>query len=242
MSNKFSRRRFLVGGLIAGSGVALARDISGAVPLSSLRDGAPVPADVSVYTFFTAAEAAFVEATVARLIPADERGAGALEAGCAHFIDNQLAGAYGNAQGLYMHGPWPAGTPQQGYQSRQTPAEIYRAAIAAIDDDCREQFAGKTFAQLPAAEQDQQLTQLEQGKLDLGGIKSDAFFQRLLQNTVEGFFADPIYGGNRDMIGWKLIGFGGARYDYSDWVERHGEAYPLPPVGLKGRPEWTPKT
>ena len=47
------------------------------------------------------------------------------------------------------------------------------------------------------------------------------------------------YGGNRDMAGWRLIGFPGARYDYRDFVTRHGEPYPLPPVSLKGRPEWT---
>jgi gluconate 2-dehydrogenase gamma chain len=58
---------------------------------------------------------------------------------------------------------------------------------------------------------------------------------------MEGFFADPIYGGNRDMAGWKLVGFPGARYDYRDWVERHNEAYPLPPVSIMGRSDWTVK-
>ena len=55
-------------------------------------------------------------------------------------------------------------------------------------------------------------------------VKGAEFFALLLQNTQEGFFADPIYGGNRDMAGWKLVGFPGARYDYRDWVERHNEA------------------
>ncbi len=70
---------------------------------------------------------------------------------------------------------------------------------------------------------------------------AQAFFEQLLNNTREGFFADPIYGGNRGMVGWKMIGFPGARYDYRDWVERHNERYPLPPVGLGGQPEWTPR-
>ena len=52
---------------------------------------------------------------------------------------------------------------------------------------------------------------------------------------MEGFFADPIYGGNRDMAGWKMIGFPGARYDYRDWVSRHNERYPYPPVSIQGR-------
>jgi gluconate 2-dehydrogenase gamma chain len=60
-----------------------------------------------------------------------------------------------------------------------------------------------------------------------------------LQNVIEGFFSDPIYGGNRDMAGWKLIGFSGARYDQREFVLAYGKPYPLPPVGISGRPGWT---
>jgi gluconate 2-dehydrogenase gamma chain len=60
----------------------------------------------------------------------------------------------------------------------------------------------------------------------------------LLQNTLEGYFADPIYGGNRDLGAWRMIGFPGARYDFRPFVSRFGEAYRLPPVGLMGRSEW----
>jgi gluconate 2-dehydrogenase gamma chain len=60
-----------------------------------------------------------------------------------------------------------------------------------------------------------------------------------MANAMEGFFADPIYGGNRDMAGWKLIGFPGARYDYRDHVGKHNQPYPLPPVSILGRGEWT---
>ena len=56
-----------------------------------------------------------------------------------------------------------------------------------------------------------------------------------------GFFADPIYGGNRDMVAWKMIGYPGARYNYLDWVSRHNERFPLPPVSMTGRAEWTPE-
>ncbi|HEY2616600.1 MAG TPA: gluconate 2-dehydrogenase subunit 3 family protein, partial [Acetobacteraceae bacterium] len=80
---------------------------------------------------------------------------------------------------------------------------------------------------------------LEKGGVALATVSGRGFFDLLLQNTQEGFFADPVYGGNRDMVGWKMIGFPGARYDYRDWVERHNEKYPRPPVGIGGRPEWT---
>jgi gluconate 2-dehydrogenase gamma chain len=62
-----------------------------------------------------------------------------------------------------------------------------------------------------------------------------------MQNTVEGFFADPLYGGNKDMIGWKLIGFPGARYNYLPYVSQHGKKLALAPVGIEGRAAWTPQ-
>ena len=86
------------------------------------------------------------------------------------------------------------------------------------------------------------LAGLESGKIELKlapGFSSRAFFELMLQNTMEGFFADPLYGGNRDMAAWKMIGYPGARYNYLDWVNRHNEKYPLPPVSLAGRAEWT---
>ena len=72
----------------------------------------------------------------------------------------------------------------------------------------------------------------------MAGVNSKAFFQLLWQNTKEGFFADPVYGGNRNMVGWKMIGFPGARYDYRDWIDKHNQPYPLPPVGLADHPDW----
>jgi gluconate 2-dehydrogenase gamma chain len=203
------------------------------------------------FKFFTTAEAAFIDAAVARLIPADHLGAGAKEAGVTVFLDRQLAGPYGRAERWYMQGPWHDGTKSQGYQSRLSPAELYRAAIRFIDQHCRQQLGGKGFAELSTDQQDSVLKEIEKGKLkiaDIGphaveiegakGPDGDTFFAVLMQNTIEGFFSDPIYGGNRDMVGWKLIGFPGARYDYRPYVERHGEKLDLPPVGVRGRPEW----
>ena len=81
---------------------------------------------------------------------------------------------------------------------------------------------------------------LETGDIKLDKVKSKSFFEMLLQNTIEGFFSDPIYGGNRDMIGWKLIGFPGAHYDYRSYVKNHNERLSLAPVGIMGRPGWSP--
>jgi len=120
-----------------------------------------------------------------------------------------------------------------------SPAEVYRAAIPQVNRWAAD-AKGKPLAQLSEAEQDEVLKALEKGEAQLkGAVDAKPFFQLLLQNTLEGFFADPVYGGNRDMAGWRLIGFPGARYDYRPFVGLHGEAYPLPPVGLMGRREWT---
>src|SRR5207247_1872500 len=92
--------------------------------LPPCRDG---PFQIAqTYMYLTQPEVAFVEAAVARLIPADELGPGAKEAGVACFIDRQLVGAWGTMAKMYRQGPWPEGTPQQGYQSPLTPQQVYR--------------------------------------------------------------------------------------------------------------------
>ena len=166
-------------------------------------------------------------------------GRAAVEANVPFFLDRQLAGPFGRGDHYYLGGPWPKGTPEQGYQSRYNPAQLYRAAIAAIDKYVGANLDAPTFAQLAAAAQDQTLKGLESGGIALeGGVDSKSFFAMLLQNTKEGYFSDPIYGGNKDMGAWKMIGFPGAHYDYKEWVPRHGERVPYPTVGFKGRPGW----
>jgi gluconate 2-dehydrogenase gamma chain len=199
---------------------------------------ATTPPAQQQYAFFTVAEAAFVEAAVARLIPKDDLGPGALEAGVPTFLDRQMSGEYGRGERWYMQGPWGEGEPTQGYQTRLAPAALYRAAIRDIDQAVGKEGRAATFAKLGPVDQDRWLKDLEKGKVQLPNADAKTFFQLFHQNTLEGFWADPIYGGNRDMAGWKLIGFPGARYDHSPYVAKHGEAYPLPPVSLAGRPDW----
>src|SRR3546814_1096962 len=88
-----------------------------------------------------------------------------------------------------------------------------RVSIAAIGRHVDRQFGGRAFPQLSTAEQDRLLKDLETGAIQFQEIYPPIFFETLLANTIEGFFADPAYGGNRDMIGWRMIGFPGARSD-----------------------------
>ena len=194
----------------------------------------PPPTVPAAFTYLTAAEIAFVDASVSRLIPANKIGPGAKEAGVTFFIDQQLAGSYGRAEAWYMQGPWTKGIDEQGYQLKLTPAQLYRAAIKDIDEHCRRTLK-KNFADLPPADQDQVLHGLEKGDIELPGAPAKEFFKMLWENTGEGFFADPIYGGNRDFAGWKLIGYPGPRYNYVNEIEQYGKRYSMPTVGLAGR-------
>ena len=220
-------------------GSAAARTVTKALPWTP-NEAYPVPAATpGPFLFLTANEATAIDAIVDRLIPADDLGPGARQAGCTVFIDRQLAGPYGNHDWLYMQGPFPANPlPSQGLQSPLTPREQYRQGLAALSSYCKANSAGKEFAQLDGAAQDKLLAGLEKGEVKLPGFDSRTLFSAIYANTMEGFFADPVYGGNRDMVGWKLVGFPGARYDYTDVMQKPNTAYTLPPVGLAGRPAW----
>lgn len=235
-----SRRHFLsstsVALLAMSFGGAGAAEYSGKLPWKSFAALPPEPLPGGRWYVFTPDEARIVEAVVDRLIPADELGIGAREAGCATFIDRQLAGGYGTSDRLYTKGPFAAGLPTQGYQGAEAPLTRYRDGLAALNRHAKAQFSGKNFFDLAAAEQDQALKDFEAGKVDYK--PAAGFFNLMLQNTMEGFFADPIYGGNKDMAGWKFIGFPGARYDYRDYITAHNKPFPLPPLSIAGRPEW----
>ncbi|HZX69799.1 MAG TPA: gluconate 2-dehydrogenase subunit 3 family protein [Rhodanobacter sp.] len=184
--------------------------------------------------FFSADERAFVEAATERLIPDEEDGMGAKGAAVAVFIDRQLAGPYGHAYRWYMQGPWENGIPQQGYQLKLTPGELYQTAIRDVNAWCRKNH-DKGFIALSGSEQDDVLHGLESGDIKLADVPSKAFFTMLWENTIEGFLADPMYGGNRNFTGWKLVGFPGPRYNYVAEIEQYGKPYTKPTVGILGR-------
>ena len=215
--------------------------IAGKVPWAP-NSGSPPPTVVpGPWNFFTPAEGAAVEALADRIIPPDPQTFGGKDAGCAVFLDRQLAGPYGRNDGLYNEGPFQTGTEEQGPQSSATPSATYRAALAALDKYSRESHQGKIWVELTVDQQDQVLRGLEGGAVALEGVDGKKFLDTLVKDIQEGFFADPIYGGNRDMCAWKMIGFPGAHYDYREWVGRHNERYPHPPVSIAGRPDWNPK-
>ncbi len=225
--------------LFALMGTSAARIVTDVLPWVPNEAYPPTPAGAGPLRFLTAEEAATLDAILARLIPADDLGPGAKETGGTLFIDRQIAGPYGGHDWLYMLGPFPNDPlPTQGLQSALTPRQQYRQGLAALATYCKATYAGKLFQQLPPDEQDKLLSGLETGTVALQGANARGLFGAILANAIEGFFADPIYGGNQGMAGWKLVGFPGTRYDLRDVMAAPNQPYTLPPVGIQGRPAW----
>ncbi|ARP77699.1 gluconate 2-dehydrogenase subunit 3 family protein [Bordetella genomosp. 6] len=222
-----SRRDFLLasGAGAALTGIALTFHAHAKAPPVQLADYKP--------EYFTSEEWAFVLAATARLIPSEGEGPGALEAHVPIFLDRQLKGDYGNATNWYMQGPHdPTATPDRGWQTPLNPAQLYRKAIPAVNAWCQSRWS-KDFKDLAPEQQDETLTALQKGQ---AGMAPDIsiFFTTLLANTKEGYFADPMHGGNFGMQSWVYIGFPGARASYAEWVDQHNVKYPLGPVSIKG--------
>jgi gluconate 2-dehydrogenase gamma chain len=227
---KITRRSFVAtvgsAGIVPSTALLASAQNANLTPPSK-PDGAAVrPA----YLFLTASEALFIEAACERLIPADENGVGAMGAGVPNYLDKQLGGAWGAGERLYRGGPWQTGTATQGYQLPFTPAELFRSCLRAID---RELAAKNTpFHQMNGDAQDAYLKSLESGAHDLDGVPSPVFFDALLKMSIEGFFSDPVYGGNKDMAAWRMIGFPGAYADYYEAVDKHGVKFEREPMSL----------
>ena len=182
--------------------------------------------------FLNDAEAVFLAAALDVLIPADDAGPGGVEAGVVAFIDRQLAGAWGSGARMYLRGPWADGTPQQGYQLPLTPAQLFRAGVPEVDALARK-AGGQPFAQLPPERRDALLSALDKGELSLATLPGQAFLELLRTSAVEGYFADPAYGGNRNMAAWRMIGFPGARGAYVDDIESaRGKRFAAEPISL----------
>jgi len=185
-------------------------------------------------SFFNAVEWAFILAALDHLIPSDQYGAGAIETGVPEFIDRQMETPYGAGQLWYMQGPFhPDVVPELGYQLNLAPRDIYRQGIAACNGWCVQQH-GKVFAELDKTLQRSTLSAMESNQAKFDTVPAKTFFSYLLGNTKEGYFADPMYGGNQKMGGWKMVGFPGARADYADWVDQYNVKYPYGPVSIQG--------
>lgn len=232
-----------------------------AVPLPP----AQVPEASNALKFFTPPEAQLVEAITARILPGTPEDPGAREAGVLYYIDGLMAHRTGFAEGTYRQPPFAEtygedeGPPtdrrgdfdvvwvsdaeieRYGYQSLLTPAEVMRLGLAAVERYTQERFQ-KRFADLTEAQQDDIVGAMLDG--DATGfepLSGEVFFHVLRRLTSEGMFSDPVYGGNRDLVGWKLIGYPGAQRAYTpDDVLTEGSGLQRPTWGLADMPHFYP--
>ena len=164
--------------------------------------------------FLDERQALTVAAAASRIFPADESGPGANEAGVVIYIDRQLASPYGSDRHRYTQEPFEDGVPEQGYQGKATPREVYRDGIKLL---------GADFDHASPEEQDARLRRIE----------DSYFFTLLRQHTIEGMFCDPMHGGNADLIGWQLIGYPGPYMSWAQHIDQHyGQAFRPKPRNL----------
>ncbi len=206
----------------------------------AVADAPMTPPPSDILHVFTPQEAHTVEALTARILPGTPDDPGAREAGVVTYIDNLLAFNEGYDSPTYRQPPFaqtydgdaPPATPQAqtqyqtiwvkksdfaryGFQTIMTPRETYRAGIAAVDRYANTKF-GQNFVDLSEAQQDQIVADMAAGKtIGFSQPADTEFFTLLRTHTIEGMFSDPAYGGNRNMVGWQLIGYPGAQRAYT---------------------------
>src|SRR5882724_6700798 len=209
--NDVPRRSFLKTAGAAGTLAATA--LAGALPRAAEAQTPPAqpvaaPAQAEPLLTLTADEAAFFSAAYDTIIPADRLSPSGTDCGCVIYIDRQLAGAWGNGARLYRNGPYLPARPEHGYQLPLTPREFFAAGIRAANVWSHKTY-GKDFDRLSVADRMAALTAMEEGRAEFVGFDSKQFFEGVLQSAMEGFFADPMYGGNRNKVSWRMVGYPG---------------------------------
>jgi gluconate 2-dehydrogenase gamma chain len=230
----FDRRDFLKGAVVGGA--AAATTTVAIAPSNAQAQQAATPAAAPAspgYAFLNLDEAAFVEALVDHMVPADELTPKGTDIGINIYIDRALAGSWGKGDRLYMQGPWKVGVPSQGYQLPLTPAQLYREGIAATNAHCQKIY-GKTFDRLDEKQREEVLVGLSSGKINFeNGPPVRIFWTTVYQTVIEGMFSDPIYGGNRNKAGWRLIGFPGVIAVHRENVEKYRDKkFPIDPLSI----------
>jgi gluconate 2-dehydrogenase gamma chain len=231
------RRDFLVKSLVGAAGAATA-----ALPLAGKAQApdaqaagaaAAVAAAPAGYEWLRPAEQAFVEALVNHMCPADRHTPNGVDLGLNVYFDRALAGNWGQGDRLYLQGPFKQGSANQGYQLGMTPAALFRAGTEGLADYCQATFK-KPFDGLSPETREQLLKDLQAGKIALpNGVPAKTYFAQLLQMFYEAMFADPIYGGNRDKMAWKMIGYPGVNTTNKlNIVKFKNKPYRTQPVGI----------
>ncbi|SFE94236.1 gluconate 2-dehydrogenase subunit 3 family protein [Alteribacillus iranensis] len=240
--NKMSRRQFLknsgyvAGGVVGGGiiGGLVTNQFQSGAPTQdqSQQEGGQATQDFSrALTYFSRREDFDVLSQMTELIyPSDDNGPGAIELGAAFYIDKQLSGAWGHNAREYMQGPFHEGEPTQGYQSRLKRHELIFQGIQKVKQYSQSNYDA-SFLDLEEEQQIEILTAFENGEVEIDGAPNEQFFALIRAATLEGVYADPLYGGNRNMDGWRMKEYPGNKMSYINEIDS-GEFYDEEPSSL----------
>lgn len=184
-----------------------------------------------------------LSAAVERIFPEDDNGPGAIELGVPNFIDKQLSSFWGTNAYVYMKGPFlqnntvinyeqqstdqsrsgsnasqKPSIPSPRYQTRLNRGDVFLVGLQKMKEVAESKY-DNAFHKLDSDEQDEILVAFEKGEVDIPGLRTKPFFHLLVQTTIEGVYADPVYGGNKNMAGWKMKEFPGPRAAYMNEIE-----------------------
>ncbi|SOC43488.1 gluconate 2-dehydrogenase subunit 3 family protein [Salinicoccus kekensis] len=247
---KFSRRDFLktsgvaAGGIVGGAmfgGVvgslySSQEDTQTAEPgtetesESASSDGEPLD-DARTY-FSRREDFETLAAATERIYPEDDNGPGAIELGAPYFIDRQCNEFWGRNAREYMMGPFDyTASATHGYQAKITRAEMLLNGVRRMRELSLEDHDDE-FYNLDEDTQIGILEDFESGDVDVPGAAPGDFFNLLRSMTIQGVYADPVYGGNRDYGGWRMIQFPGPRMGWTNEIESE-EFQEIEPEGLR---------
>lgn len=240
-----SRRRFLkysgaaIGGAVVGGviGGLVGRNLNkagkneAAPPESTESPAVQRDQDYNqALMFFSQEQFQTAEAAAERIYPQDDNGPGAKALGVAFFIDHQMAGAYGFNAREYMSPPFYKAEASQGYQLTFKRRELLALGLDALNEYSQQKHA-KKFPKLTPEEQDAVLTAFEKDEVDLKDVPASAFFAMFRNLAIEGVYADPLYGGNRNMDGWRMRNYPGNQMSYTNEIEKE-EFIKMEPLSL----------
>ena len=188
-----SRRNFIKAGAAAGGAAVLSACTGGVITTTVTQHPATEASSIfDALQFFNPHQAATINAIAGRIIPGTADDPGAKEAGVVVFIDQTL---YGFDKHLQME---------------------YFTGIEEVDNYSRTKY-DEVFAELSETEQDDILTNISQNSQEASQYLASpgGFFGTLRTHTRQGMFGDPVFGGNRDKSGWKLLGHPGVVFSRS---------------------------
>lgn len=219
------RRKFMknsglvIGGVAGGSllGGLFTNKLKSEPSIAPTNDTGKKPPEEARMFFRRFSDFVVLEQATECIYPKDEHGPGAIELGVPYFIDRQLAGSWGTNGKDYRQGPF-----HENGRSTNTSivnrGDIFLMGLRKIDEHSQQLFS-TTFAEADEEQQEEVLLAFEAGEVEMIGTSSAAFFSLLRQTTLEGVYSDPLYGGNKNMGGWKMKEYPGPVPSYANIIE-----------------------